>query len=95
MLSMQALLSMNTPERYPTMAQLTVRKVNPTLVRALKIRAAQHGRSAEAEHREILRRALAPADEERSFKEYLLAMPDDGHDDDFSRPRELPRDVEL
>jgi antitoxin FitA len=40
------------------MAQLTVRKVDAWIVRALKQRAASHGRSAEAEHREILRAAL-------------------------------------
>jgi plasmid stability protein len=39
-------------------AQLTVRKVDDRVVRALKQRAAGHGRSAEAEHREILRAAL-------------------------------------
>ena len=37
------------------MAQLTVRKVSPEVVGALKQRAAANGRSAEAEHREILR----------------------------------------
>lgn len=41
------------------MAQLTVRKVDENLVRALKLRAAAHGRSAEAEHREILRSVLS------------------------------------
>jgi plasmid stability protein len=41
-----------------TLAQLTVRKVDDRIVRALKQRAASHGRSAEAEHREILRAAL-------------------------------------
>jgi plasmid stability protein len=38
--------------------QLTVRNVSAELVRSLKQRAAAHGRSAEAEHREILRQAL-------------------------------------
>jgi plasmid stability protein len=38
--------------------QLTVRKVDDEIIRRLKIRAAEHGRSAEAEHREILKRAL-------------------------------------
>ena len=37
------------------MAQLTVRNVAQQVVRSLKRRAAAHGRSAEAEHREILR----------------------------------------
>lgn len=36
-----------------------VRNVDPEVVRALKLRAAARGRSAEAEHREILRQALA------------------------------------
>ncbi len=39
-------------------AKLTVRNVSEQVVRALKQRAAVHGRSAEAEHREILRAAL-------------------------------------
>ena len=40
------------------MAQLTVRNIAQEVVRALKRRAAAHGRAAEAEHREILRAAL-------------------------------------
>lgn len=42
------------------MAQLTVRKLGADLVRRLKIRAAEHGRSAEAEHRAILEQTLGP-----------------------------------
>lgn len=38
---------------------LIVRNVEDEVVRRLKIRAARHDRSAEAEHREILRQALA------------------------------------
>lgn len=41
------------------MATLTVRNLNEDLVRRLRIRAAEHGRSAEAEHREILRSVLS------------------------------------
>nr|WP_254452818.1 plasmid stabilization protein [Roseicella sp. DB1501] len=37
---------------------MTVRNLDDDLVRALRIRAAEHGRSAEAEHREILRQVL-------------------------------------
>jgi len=44
------------------MAQLTVRNLPEHLVRALKIRAARHGRSAEAEHRLILRQSLSHAE---------------------------------
>jgi plasmid stability protein len=40
------------------MATLTVRNLDDDLVRRLRVRAAEHGRSAEAEHREILRLAL-------------------------------------
>jgi len=40
------------------MAQLTVRGIDEELVRKLKLRAAQNGRSAEAEHRTILQDAL-------------------------------------
>lgn len=43
------------------MAQLTVRKLDDELVRRLKVRAAHHNRSAEAEHRLILEEALRPA----------------------------------
>jgi plasmid stability protein len=37
---------------------LHVRNLNDNLIAKLKARAARHGRSAEAEHREILRQAL-------------------------------------
>lgn len=39
-------------------AQLHVRNVDDDIVTRLKRRAARHGRSVEAEHREILRQAL-------------------------------------
>lgn len=41
------------------MASLHVRNVDDDLIKRLKQRAARHGRSAESEHREILRQALA------------------------------------
>lgn len=40
------------------MASLHVRNVDDEIVAKLKARALRHGRSAESEHREILRRAL-------------------------------------
>ena len=43
------------------MSQLTVRKLSGQIISALKQRAASNGRSAEAEHRVILREALLPA----------------------------------
>lgn len=46
------------------MAQLTVRKVSDEVVGALKRQAAANGRSAEAEHRDILRASLLGAEED-------------------------------
>lgn len=46
---------------------LHVRNLGDDLIAKLKRRAARHGRSAEAEHREILRQALA-AEVEPSFE---------------------------
>jgi antitoxin FitA len=40
-------------------SSLHVRNLDDELIALLKRRAARHGRSAEAEHREILRQALA------------------------------------
>lgn len=48
--------------------QLLVRNVDEALVRKLRVRAAINGRSAEAEHREILRLALSE-EPRASFKE--------------------------
>ena len=39
------------------MAQLIVRNIDKAIVDSLRARAAKHGRSSEAEHREILREA--------------------------------------
>ena len=46
------------------MAQLTMRRVSRESVDALKRRAATDGRSAEAEHREILRASLLRTEED-------------------------------
>lgn len=77
------------------MNQLIVRNLEEEVVRELRLRAARHGRSAEAEHREILREALLPAKDRRSIKELLLAIPAGGEDADFERSPDLGRDVEL
>ena len=76
------------------MAQLIVRNIDAEVVRALKLRAARNGRSAEAEHREILREALLRRPSP-SLKEHLLQMPDVGGDDDFLVPRLAARRVDL
>lgn len=66
------------------MPDLLVRDVDEELVRALQDRAEVHGRSAEAEHREILAAALARP-RRRSFAEAIAAIPAVGTDADFER----------
>ena len=66
------------------MADLLVRGVDEAVVKALKARAGAHGRSAEAEHREILAAALARP-RKRSFAQVLASMPNVGVDADFER----------
>lgn len=79
---------------YMPMAQLIVRNIDQALVDLLKRRAAERGRSAEAEHREILRAALQPR-RAGSLKDHLLAMPDVGDDADFAIKRPRARRVTL
>lgn len=52
---------------------LQVRNLDDELILRLRRRAARHGRSAEAEHREILRQALA-GEVEPSFEELAAEM---------------------
>ena len=66
------------------MAQLIVRKLPDELVEALKRQAARRNRSAEQEHREILRAALR-GPRRRRLAEVLAAIPDVGEDSDFRR----------
>jgi len=72
-----------------------VRNVDDELIQALKIRAAQKRRSAEAEHREILREALASRRKRRTLKDVVLEMPSVGDDADFERPRDVGRKTRL
>jgi plasmid stability protein len=65
---------------------LIVRNVEAGVIRLLKERAARNGRSAEAEHREILKAALSQPPK-RSLNEVLLSMPVVGEDSDFERLR--------
>jgi antitoxin FitA len=74
------------------MAQLVVRNVDEAVVRALKLRAAARGVSAEAEHREILRQALLSKPRKGgSFKTAMAALPDVGCDADFTLARDQDR----
>ena len=66
------------------MATLVVRGLDDALIRALKQRAVHHGRSAEEEHRQILRAAIeGPA--RFPLAQVLLAIPGAGRDRDFRR----------
>lgn len=67
-----------------TVAQLVVRNLPDDLVKALKQRAARNNRSAEEEHREILRAALR-GPRRRSLADVLASMPNVGKDEDFAR----------
>jgi plasmid stability protein len=66
------------------MTNLIVRKLEPEIIEALKQRAAHNGRSAEMEHRAILREVLLVL-KKRSLAEVLAAMPNVGTDADFER----------
>jgi plasmid stability protein len=61
---------------------LVVRNVDKDVALALKRQAASHGRSAEAEHREILR-AVLQRPKRRPVAEVLASMPNVGDDADF------------
>jgi plasmid stability protein len=61
---------------------LVVRNVDEDLALALKKRAVAHGRSTEAEHREILKDALQRP-QRRPFSDVLASMPNVGEDTDF------------
>jgi plasmid stability protein len=76
------------------MSQLVVRNLSPEIVKRLRRRAAHNGRSAEAEHREILRAALMGTTH-TSLKDFLLEMPNVGEDADFARPKRKSRRASL
>lgn len=66
------------------MADLWVKNVDDALVRTLRQRAEAHGRSVEAEHRDILANALR-APQGKTFAEVLMSIPNVGIDADFAR----------
>ena len=66
------------------MSNLVVRNIEEEVVRALKARAGSKGISAEAEHREILQKALLKP-QRRSFIDVLQDIPEVGLDSDFER----------
>ena len=66
------------------MAQLMVRNLPDELVLALKQRAARRNRSAEQEHREILK-AVLQGPRRKALADVLAHMPNVGEDEDFAR----------
>jgi len=78
------LQSPDDEERGEGVANLVVRNLDQRIVDALKQRAAQHGRSAEAEHRALLEETLLRP-KRKSFTEVLRSMPNVGEDEDFAR----------
>ena len=77
------------------MAQLIVRNLDEEIVKRLRRKAAESGRSVEAEHREILREALIKGRARKSLKQHLLDMPNVGRDEDFARRQDKGRKVRL
>jgi plasmid stability protein len=71
------------------MANLIVRNIDDAIANALKVRASQHGISAEAEHRRILEQALMRP-KKKPFLEVLRQIPDVGRDEDFARVPDSP-----
>ncbi len=77
------------------MANLVVRNLDPCIVDALKQRAVRHGRSAEAEHRAILKEVLLVRPQKKSFAEVLSSIPDVGQDEDFERTEDEHEDAHV
>jgi antitoxin FitA len=73
------------------MAQLIVRDLPAEIVVALKRRAAKRNRSAEQEHREILKAALK-GPKRLPLAAVLAAIPNVGEDSDFAREQRDRRD---
>ena len=77
------------------MAQLIVRNLDQEIVKQLKRKAVESGRSTEAEHRAILREALLVKKQGKSLKQRLLDMPNVGRDEDFARVQDKGRKAPL
>jgi len=55
------------------MASITIRNLDDSLKKRLRVRAAEHGRSMEEEAREILRRAIGKPPKQRNLAEAIRA----------------------
>ena len=77
------------------MPQLHVRDVPDEVVSELKRRATTHGRSAEAEHRQILLDVLHPTFSKKRLLEALQGLPFDQAGFDMERSSDAGREVEV
>ena len=80
------------------MSMLTVRNLDPEVKVRLQRRAAHHGRSMEAEVREILAQAVAVPDAEEGLGQAIIrafADIDPSWIPVFDRDRSMPREIEL
>jgi plasmid stability protein len=80
------------------MAQLLVRNVPDEVAKSLKKRAAEHGVSAEEEHRRILQAALAPAAGDKlTLFDHIRELGRIAPDFEFGTDRSVlkPREIEF
>jgi len=77
------------------MAQILIRKLDESIVRRLRAKAAADGVSAEEEARRILRRSLSGDAPTMSLIDFLRTMPDVDDDRIFERPKSKQRKVSL
>jgi antitoxin FitA len=85
-------------EEVAAMAMLTVRDLDPEVKDKLRLRAARHGRSMEAEVREILRDVVDSDEPEESLAEAILRVFKDVDPADipeFDRDRAPARVIEF
>jgi antitoxin FitA len=73
------------------MPQLLVRNVPESIAKKLKLRAAEHGVSAEEEHRRILREVLELPGKKPNFIEHLMSAPVLEKEDEWMFDRNDPR----
>ncbi len=77
------------------MPQILIRKLDSTVVRKLRAKAAAEGVSVEEEARRILRKSLIGDSPKMDFIDFLRTMPDIGDDTVFERKRRVPRKVDI
>ena len=74
------------------MASITIRNLDDSLKKRLRVRAAEHGRSMEEEAREILRQAIGESPKPRNLAQSIRARiaPLGGAEIDVSRRDPMP-----